>query len=150
MIWKWKSEKKVLNPRKSRKSAPLQQHDVITKFGIRHHQPPSFLDTDNYTKISTSQNFNFTPLQKFWTISFDSHFGIFFFLPLFHLILTSRQKVENSERDGEKNQGSWNIEIGEIVPRVIQVYISIALSRQVIEYIIEFYNIESSQGKNSA
>jgi hypothetical protein len=74
---------------------------------IWHHQPLPFPDTDNYTKISTSQNFNFTPLQNFRRFHSIAILE-FFFLPLFHLILTSRQKVENGERDGEKNQGSWN------------------------------------------
>jgi hypothetical protein len=113
-----------------------------------HHQPLPFPDTDNYTKISTSQNFNFTPLQNFRRFHSIAILEFFFLFSL-SSPLVFPPKVENSERDGEKNQGSWNIEIGEIVPRVMQVYISIALSRQVIEYIIEFHNIESSQGQSS-
>jgi hypothetical protein len=115
---------------------------------IWHHQPLPFPDTDNYTKISTSQNFNFTPLQNFRRFHSIAILE-FFFSSLFHLLLFSRQKLR-TVRETERKIKVHGTEIVEIVPRVMQVYISIALSRQVIEYIIEFHNIESSQGKNSA
>jgi hypothetical protein len=104
VIWKWKSEKKVLNPRKSRKSAPLQQHDVITKFGIINHFRSRIQITIPKFRLRKISILPRQYFRRFHSIAILE----FLFLPLFHLILTSRQKVENSERDGEKNQGSWN------------------------------------------
>ena len=106
---KWFESEKV---KKSVKSGEITEIGTPTtdstssqnlEFGIINHLHSRIQITIPKFRL---RKISILPLQYFRR--FHSIAILDFFFSLFHLILSPAKKVENSERDGEKNQGSWN------------------------------------------